>query len=87
MLNNSSIYRDPALGFGCVGGFFRFPAQNTIYGISNNHVIADFNNCQVGDPVFDIDNQQVGGLTHWISLDRRGINYIDAALFEYSTLR
>lgn len=82
MLSNSDIYQNTEAGKGTVGGFFKFPNADNIYGISNNHVIANLNNCNVGDPVFDIAGNQVGSLTHWFNLQPNVVNFIDAALFE-----
>lgn len=84
MLNNSPIYQNKITGEGCVGGFFRFPNQPTLYGISNNHVIANLNNCAVGDRIFDLSDNEIGTLSHWFNLDSSGTNFIDAALFRYT---
>jgi hypothetical protein len=42
------------------------------------------NNASVGDPIFDIQNREIGNLTHWIALNPTEINFIDAALFQYT---
>jgi hypothetical protein len=85
MLSNSTIYRNGNCGRGSVGGFFHMAGDEAgIYGISNNHVIANINNCSVGDFIFDGANRQIGNLDYWISLNSDDMNYIDAALFKYT---
>lgn len=85
MLNNSVIYRNGSFGRGSVGGFFRFHGASDIYGISNNHVIANINNCNIGDPIFDESGSTIGALTHWRILNgANGFNLVDVALFKYN---
>ena len=85
MLNNSSIFQSTTVGMGSVGGFFTFPNAATIYGISNNHVIAGLNSGKVDDPIFDRQNRQIGQLKFWLTLNGGGVtNFLDAALFEYT---
>jgi len=83
MINNSKITRSGNCGIGSVGGFFTFPSSSTIYGISNNHVVANLNSCAVGDTITDAFNNPIGKLTNWFILNSPGqVNYLDAALFE-----
>ena len=86
MYNNTSIIRDGNCGAGCVGGFFTMGNSPDIYGISNNHVIANLNNCRVGDLIrHEASGLTAGELTHWVPLkthnDNDKINQIDMALF------
>lgn len=87
MNNNTKIKRDGNCGIGSVGGFFSMPGMPARYGISNNHVVANLNNCRVGDPIqSDHPDQQIGTLSHWIPLKGRNeadkINYFDMGLFK-----
>jgi hypothetical protein len=88
MKNNTKIKRDIGnCGVGSVGGFFSMRGTDARYGISNNHVLANLNNCKVGDAVeSDDDDQQIGKLSHWIPLkgkdEQNHINYFDMALFK-----
>ena len=51
-LNSSSlIFANETSGLGTVGGFFKLP-DGEIYGITNNHVIANANKCHINDPIF-----------------------------------
>lgn len=87
MQNNTKIRRDGICGTGSVGGFFSMGGTAARYGISNNHVVANLNNCHVGDPIHSDDlDQQIGTLSHWIPLKGRNetdkINYFDMGLFK-----
>lgn len=85
MLTSSVIYPNGIYGRGTLGGFFSFPGNQTIYGITNNHVIANINHCQINDPVYDESGTVVGNLSHWKILnDNNGLNLMDVALFEYN---
>ena len=86
MYNNTSIIRDGNCGAGCVGGFFTMGNSPDIYGISNNHVIANLNDCRVGDLIrHEASGLTAGELSHWVPLkthnDNDKINQIDMALF------
>lgn len=53
------------------------------YLLSNNHVLANLNRADTGDPVFQpdaMDSDRVGELARWVPLRRRGPNRVDAAL-------
>lgn len=60
------------------------------YILSNNHVLADEDRCNEGDPIlqrgrFDggmHPQDQVATLRYWVSLNRKGANRVDAALAE-----
>ncbi len=85
MFNNANIIRSSEGNLGAIGGFFRFKDLPEVYGISNNHVLANYNNCQVGDSILDAHTlDQVGTLSHWVKLEREetGINQMDIALFK-----
>ena len=85
MLTNSTIYRNGNCGRGALGGFFTMANDESIYGISNNHVIANINNCNVGDFIFDATGNQIGHLTHWVPLrSNNAVNTLDVSLFKYS---
>lgn len=79
--NGMQICRQGALEAGTLGGFFTFGGKD-IFAISNNHVIADLNNCSVGDPIFKAGSEvQIGTLQYWIKLNYKK-NYLDVALFK-----
>jgi hypothetical protein len=83
--NSSQVYANAKSGLGTVGGFFKFPGDNGVYGITNNHVIANANKCHVGDPIYlfgDDDPPMIGTLQYWVTLDANKINYLDIALFK-----
>jgi hypothetical protein len=84
MQNNTKIKRDGTCGTGSVGGFFSMPGTDARYGISNNHVVANLNNCRVGDPIRSDDPElQIGTLSHWIPLKGQNeVNYFDMGLFK-----
>ena len=86
MFNNSRIIRDGICGPGSVGGFFTMGNSDQIYGITNNHVAANLNNCNVGDAIlFEEDRRAIGFLSHWVilktSTEIERLNQIDVALF------
>lgn len=81
--NGMQICRKGAVEAGTLGGFFTFGGKD-IFAISNNHVIADLNNCSVGDPIFKAGSQvKIGTLQYWIKLNYKK-NYLDIALFKIS---
>ncbi|ATL48032.1 hypothetical protein COR50_13120 [Chitinophaga caeni] len=85
MKNNTKIIRGGTCGAGSLGGFFKMPNREFVYGITNNHVAANLNQCQVGDAIRDVGSgQQVGSLSHWVPLLKyealQKINYVDMAL-------
>jgi len=82
LYSNSIIRRIDSDNYGRVGAFFKFPNDNGIYGISNNHVIANLNQCNIGDVICDIDNNPVGTLSDWINLDSNIYNNAEFALFK-----
>lgn len=81
--SSTEIYAHDSTGFGIVGGFFNLGGN--VCGISNNHVIANFNNCFKKDAVFlsggPDANTKVGALQTWVTLDSADVNYLDIALF------
>lgn len=85
LYNSTKIFRQEGGYSGRVGGFFTIYGQpNKVFGISNNHVIANLNNCQQGD-VICINNgakPPVGKLFMWYNLDPQNANTLDAAFFE-----
>lgn len=85
MQNNIKIRRDGICGAGSLGGFFTMPGRDAVYGISNNHVLANLNSCAVGDQIRRADtNEQIATLSHWVPLsimnEKNTINQIDMAL-------
>lgn len=83
VLNSSTqIFANDDSGVGTVGGFFKFKDEG-IFGITNNHVIANANDCNIGDAVFQFGtNQLIGTLQHWVTLESAKVNYLDIALFK-----
>ena len=82
IINNSmQICRQGATEAGSLGGFFTFGGKD-IFGISNNHVLANFNECSVGDKIYKSGSQMmIGTLQYWIKLNDQK-NYLDVALFK-----
>ncbi|WP_337965999.1 hypothetical protein [uncultured Flavobacterium sp.] len=79
--NTMQICREGALEAGTLGGFFTFGGKD-VFAISNNHVIANLNNCSVGDAIFQAGSDvQIGTLQYWIKLNNQK-NYLDIALFK-----
>jgi hypothetical protein len=84
MQNNTKIIRDGNCGVGCFFSMGDAPAR---YGISNNHIVANLNDCQVGDPIRSNElGLPMGSLSHWVPLKGRNeadkINYFDIGLFK-----
>lgn len=72
-----------ATGWGTLGGIFNRANDSATYGLSNNHVLARLNNCNVGDPIVYESNAVVGTLFNWFQLQLPPkINKMDAALFK-----
>jgi hypothetical protein len=85
LYHNSSVFRSPVGYQGKVGGFFTFPGEaGCIFGISNNHVIADINRCSEDDPIAVPGGGIVGSLYAWIRLDLHADNTLDLAFFKLS---
>lgn len=81
--NSMQICRKGAKQAGAIGGFFAFGGKD-IFAISNNHVLANFNNCSVGDQICQAGSGIViGTLQYWIKLNALK-NYLDIALFKLS---
>ena len=81
--SNSPIKRENTNELGRLGGFFQFDQEpGVIYGISNNHVIANRNQCKQGDIICDMKNQPVGALSDWIRLNINSANDTEFALFK-----
>lgn len=67
--------------WGTVGGFFNLSGE--VYGLSNNHVIAQLNNAQKGDQIIYSGNIEAGILHNFIQLlPPPAFNSMDAALFK-----
>ncbi len=83
LLNSSTqIFANNDSGVGTVGGFFKFKDEG-IFGITNNHVIANANDCNIGDAVYQYGtNALIGTLQHWVTLESSKVNYLDIALFK-----
>ena len=81
-INNSmQVCRQGAIEAGSLGGFFTFGGKD-VFGISNNHVLANLNDCSVGDKIFKAGSQvMIGTLQCWIKLNEQR-NYLDVALFK-----
>ena len=81
--NSMQVCGQGAKKVGTLGGFFTFGGKD-IFGISNNHVLANFNNCQVGDKICKAGSSiVVGTLQYWVKLNNAS-NYLDVALFRLS---
>ncbi|MEZ5018361.1 MAG: hypothetical protein R2800_14975 [Flavipsychrobacter sp.] len=85
LYNSTRIFRQAGGYAGRVGGFFTMHGQqDKVFGISNNHVIANLNNCAQGD-IICINNaakSEVGSLFLWYNLKLHETNTLDAAFFE-----
>lgn len=80
--NGMQILRRGTTNSGTLGGFFTF-GGNEIFGISNNHVLANFGFCEVGDFICRAGSDiVVGSLQCWVKLDLSQSNYLDIALFK-----
>lgn len=80
---NNIIRRKDANEGGRIGGFFRFRVGGQVFGISCNHVIANLNDCNIGDELTDENNSLIGTLSQWIILDSAIIpNGAEFALFK-----
>lgn len=75
-------------GWGSLGGFFRRDNdEHILYGLSNNHVIANINDASAGDQIICENNVIAGELFNFIPLKPPPeINYVDAALFRLDPL-
>lgn len=78
---NSIIRRQNSPFIGLIGGFFRFDGGKDTYGISCNHVLADYKNCATGDAITDENGKPVGTLSHWLLLEEGFVNAAEFALF------
>ncbi len=85
--SNAIIKRENSHQIGRVGGFFHFDNEpSIIYGISNNHVIANLNQCRKGDVICDEKNTPIGTLSDWIKLSQgSNSNNSEFALFKLKT--
>lgn len=82
LTNGTGIKRNGSTNIGSFGGVFQ-RSDGHLYGLSNNHVIANLNNANVGDPIMTSSNALAGTLFNWITLmPPPHINKIDAALFK-----
>ena len=69
-------------GWGTMGGLFKRKNDRYFYGLSNNHVIANLNNCNVNDLIKGKGGLKVGKLFRWVIIkDPPSVNGIDAAIF------
>ena len=85
MITNDIIMRQGQFNnVGRLGGLFTFAdGTNNVYGISNNHVIANLNNANVGDPICDVNNNKIGALQAWVHLyPANSINTTEFAIFK-----
>jgi hypothetical protein len=83
LYSSYQICRNNSAEAGSLGGFFTF-GGNEIYGLSNNHVIANLGQCKVDDQIcLSGSTQQVGLLKSW-TMFQQTINYLDIALFKLS---
>jgi hypothetical protein len=81
----SGIRHWNANGWGTLGGIFTRANDTRVYGISNSHVIANFNTGQVGDSIVHPTQGQTGTLFNWFTLrEFPAVNYMDAALVQIS---
>lgn len=72
-------------GWGTLGGIFTVQNQDGLFGLSNNHVIADTNNAPQNAPVQFFNEGEVGKLFRYINLkDPPEVNYMDAAIFKFN---
>ena len=77
----SGIRHCNANGWGTLGGIFTRVNDTHIYGVSNSHVIANFNEGQQGDSIIHQVHGQMGTLFNWFTLmEFPAVNYMDAAL-------
>ena len=80
--NGTDAWHDGVGGHGTVGGWMKDKGGTTVYGLSNNHVIAAINNGQVGDPILQ-GPITIGTLLTWINLKPMPQpNKADIALFK-----
>ena len=71
------------IGWGTLGGIFTRANDTHVYGLSNNHVIANFNNGNKGDTILHPDLGVIGTLFNWFTLlAPPQVNYMDAALVQ-----
>jgi len=88
LVANTVIKKKYANEGGLIGGWFSFEEGGQVYGISCNHVIANINQCKVGDVLADITNNEIGALSHWLQLQvalNGFINKAEFALFKPSS--
>lgn len=80
--NGMRIIRRGTTNPGTLGGFFTFGGDE-IFGISNNHVLANLGQCKMGDKICKSGSQiVVGSLQCWIDINSDSTNYLDVALFK-----
>lgn len=72
---------------GTLGGYVQDQESGDLLILSNNHVLANQNNCQAGDPIFqqgplDGGQEPIATLLRWVPLDfsSNGSNLVDAAV-------
>ena len=72
---------------GTLGGYVQDQESGELLILSNNHVLANQNNCQAGDPIFqqgplDGGQEPIATLLRWVPLDfsLSGSNQVDAAV-------
>jgi hypothetical protein len=83
LFNNTNIFANNMNGqIGTIGGFFQFSGDNTIYGITNFHVVEIGGTASVGAPLFQKGSGlQIGTLQYWYQPKQGVSNYFDMALF------
>lgn len=81
LTHGSSIRHAQLNGHGTLGGFALDLSSNKILIVSNNHVIANSNNCNIGDYITDTNQVNCGRLERYMPLLLPpNINEIDAAV-------
>lgn len=83
LVTGNGVLQSVGNGWGTMGGVFTRNNDPSLYGLSNNHVIANLNNANQGDPVRYHPDINAGSLFNWITLlPLPSVNRIDAALFK-----
>ncbi|BAZ51221.1 hypothetical protein NIES4103_38700 [Nostoc sp. NIES-4103] len=83
----SISHSDPLAGTGTLGCFVRKRGESELLILSNNHVLANTNNAQIGDAIIQParedygkeDTDQIASLKEFVPLKTGEMNFIDAA--------
>lgn len=83
LYSNTAIYANDQNGSpGTVGGFFKLPNDDAVYGITNFHLVQSGGQATQDSPVFKGGSTaRIGELEAWYSPDVTVTNYFDLALF------